>query len=86
MELTLRPTFQDVSAGGVELRVQTTEIVVDRCGAEHTDALALTLLYLKPLCLDNDAQTLDEEDTAEDWQHQLLMDDQGTDTNDSANG
>ena len=42
MELTLRPTFQDVSAGGVELRVQTTEIVVDWCGAEHTDALALT--------------------------------------------
>ena len=86
MELTFGPTFKNIGACGIELRVQTTEVVVDGCGAEHTDALAFTLLYLKPLCLDNHAQTFDKEDTAEERQHQLLMDNYGTDTNDTANG
>ena len=68
MELSLWPTTQDVGRRGVELRVQTAEVVVDRRGTEHTDALAFLFHNLEPLRLDDDAQTLNEEDAAENRQ------------------
>ena len=74
MEGTMRPSFQDIRACLVELRIQATEGVVDRCGTEHTYALAFALLYLKPLCLDDNTQALNEEDTTENRQQQLLVD------------
>ena len=48
---------------------------MDWCGTEHTYALALTFLPFEPLGLDDDTQTLDEENATENWQQQFLMDD-----------
>ena len=83
MEWAVRPAFQDVCAGLVELRVKLAEGIVYGGGTEHADALALALLQLKPLRLDNDAKTLDKEDTAENRQHQLFVNDNGTHTDDT---
>ena len=86
MELPLRPAAQDVCRRGVELRVQSPEVVVDRCGTEHAHPLALLLHQLEPLRLDDDAEALDKEDATEQRQQQLLMDDDGAHTDDAANG
>ena len=86
MELTLRPATEYVVGRRVELRVETAEIVVDRCGTENTDTLTLPLHQLEPLRLNDDTQALNEEDATEKGQQQLLMDDDRTDTDDAANG
>ena len=57
---------------------------MDRGGAEDSHALALALLYLKPLGLYDDTQTLDEEDSAKDRKQEFLMNNDGTDTDDTA--
>ena len=85
MEWSFRPPFQDIGACGIQLRVQTSERVVDGCGAENAYTLSLTLLGLEPLRLDDNTQTLDEENTAQSDEHQLFMDDDGTYTDDAAN-
>ena len=82
MEGAMRPSFQNISTRGVE----PTERIVNWGSPEHANALALALLNLEPLGLDDDAEALDEEDATEDNQHQLLVDNQGTYTNDTANG
>ena len=86
MERTVRPAFQNVGAGLVELRIQTAESIVDGCSTEHADTLALTLFQLEPLRLNDHAETLDEEDATEDGQQQLLMDDDSTDADDASDG
>ena len=86
MEWTMRPTFQDICTGCIELGVEFAEIVVNGCGTEHTDALASTFLNLEPLCLDDHAEALHEEDTAEDGQKEFFMDDDGAHTDDAADG
>ena len=86
MERTVRPAFQNVGAGLVELRIQTAESIVDGCSTEHAYTLALTLLQLEPLSLYDDAQTLNEEDATQQGKHQFLMDDDGTHSNDATNG
>ena len=80
------PSFEDIGACGVELRVELAEIVVDRCCPEHPHALALAPLDFKPLGLNDDAEALHEEDTTEDGQQQFLVDDDGTDADDAADG
>ena len=62
------PALQEIRAGGIQLLVEFAEIVVDGGGPEHTDPPALALLDLEPLRLDDDTETLDEEDAAEDGQ------------------
>ena len=57
-----------------------------RGSPEYTDTLALLLLDLEPRGLNDDAEALHEEDTAQDRQQQFLVDDHGTDTNDAADG
>ena len=59
---------------------------MDRSGTEYAYSLSLTLLNLEPLGLDNDAEALDEEDATKDDQHQLLVDNQGTYTDDATDG
>ena len=66
MELALRPTLEDIPAGGIQLRVELAEIVVNRCGSEHTHTLSFTLVDLKHLSLYDDAEALHEEDATED--------------------
>ena len=78
------PTFEDIGTGGIQLRVELAEIVMDRRCPEHTHALALALLDLKPLGLYDHAEAFDEEDTTEDGQQQLLVDDDGTDADNTA--
>ena len=68
MELAVWPATKNIVGRGVELRVQSAEVVVDRRGAEHADALTLALHQLEPLRLYDDAEALDEKDAAEDGQ------------------
>ena len=84
MERTTRPALENIGAGGIELRVQTTECIVDRGCTEHTHTFTFSLLYLKPLGLDDDAQTLDEENATKQRQQQFLVNDDSTDTDDAA--
>ena len=59
---------------------------MNRCGSEHAYSLALTLLDFEPLGLYDHAQTLYEEDAAENREQQFFMDDDGTYTNDTTDG
>ena len=86
MERTSRPAFQDIGARLIQLGVELAERIVDRGRTEHSHSLAFPLLYLEPLCLDNHAEVLYEEDAAKDRQQQLLVDDDGADTDDTADG
>ena len=86
MERTVGPTLQDVSAGSVQLGVQLPESVVNRRGTEHTDSFPFPLLYLEPLGLYDYTQAFHEEDATENGQQQFLVNDDGTDTDDTANG
>ena len=76
MELPLGPSTQYVVRGGVELRVQTTEIVVYGCSSEHSYPLAFLFHQLKPLCLDDHTKALYKEYATKDDQQQFLMDNQ----------
>ena len=86
MERTTGPSLQDICRGLVKLRIELTEIIVDRRSTEHADAASLLLLVLEPLRLDDDTEALNEEDATEDGQQQFLMDDDGTHTDDTSNG
>jgi hypothetical protein len=46
--------------------IQFSEVIVNRCGTEHTHTLALALHELEPLGLDNHAQALYKEDATKD--------------------
>ena len=59
---------------------------MDRCGTEYTHPPALLFLNLKPLCLYDYTQAFHEEDATEDGEQQLLMDDDGTYTDDTSDG
>ena len=59
---------------------------MDGCCPEHADTLSLAFLPLEPLCLYDDAQALDEENAAQDREQQLLMDDDGANSDDAADG
>ena len=84
MELPLRPVFEDKPACGVEVLVEFPEVVMDGRGAEDPDTLAFAQLVFEVGCLDDDAETLDEENAAEDGEQQFLVDDDGTHTDDTA--
>ena len=62
------------------------EMVMERSALPDTDMLTAFLVELVHLRLYDDTDTLHEEDTAEEGDHELLMDDHGTDTDDTANG
>ena len=81
MEWTTWPSFQNICRCLVELIVKLTEVVVNRCGTEHTHATTLALLELEPLCLYDYAEALNEEDAAEYGEKQFLVDDDCTDAN-----
>ena len=80
------PSLQNISTGGIQLGVQFAEGIVYWRSTENPDALALSLLNLKPLRLKNDAQTFYEEDAAKDGEQQFLVYDDGTNTDDATNG
>lgn len=86
MELPFRPALKYVTAGFIELRVQFSEIIVNRRGTEDAHALSFSFIILETESLDHDAQTLYQEDTAKDGNEQLLVDDDGADTDDAADG
>jgi hypothetical protein len=86
MERTMRPAFKYVCTSGIELRVEFAESVVDWSGTEYSYSLALSFLYLKPLGLNDYAEALNKEDTTEDGEQYLLVDDNGAYSDDSANG
>ena len=86
MEGAVRPALEQISARAVQLTVQSSEGVMYRSGTEHAHAFTFLLLYLKPLRLDDDTQTLHEEDAAEDRQQQFLMADDGAHTDDTTDG
>ena len=70
----------------IQLAVLCAEVVVDRRALEDAllDASALTQLVV--IYLHHHAEALYEEDSAEDRQHQLLVDNDGAHGNDSADG
>ena len=70
----------------IQLAVLCTEVVVDRRALKDAllDASALTQLVV--IYLHHHAEALYEEDSAEDRQHQLLVDDDGAHGDDTADG
>ena len=54
--------------------------------AEHSHPAAFPFLYLKPLGLYYHAKALHEENAAEDRQHQLFVDNDGTHADDASDG
>lgn len=86
MERSVGPSFEDIRTCRIKLGVQSAEGVMDRGGTEHPHTPSLSLLNLKPLCLYDDTEAFDKEDTAQDREQQFLMNDDGTDTNDTTDG
>ena len=75
-----------VLAVRIQLTVLSAEVVVDRCALEDTLLHTSPLTYLVIVYLHHHAEAFNEEDTAEDRQHQLLVDDDGTYRDDTADG
>ena len=70
----------------IQLTVLCAEVVVDRCALEDTLLHTSPLSYLVIVNLHHHAEAFYEENTAEDRQHQLLVDDDGTYCDDTADG
>ncbi len=70
----------------VQLAVLCAEVVVDRRALKDALLDAPALAQLVVVNLHHHAEALYEEDTAEDRQHQLLVDDDGTHGDDTADG
>lgn len=60
------------------------EMIVERCTFEYADTIAATLAELINLCLQDNGNTLHQENTAQDWNKQLLVDNHGTNADDTA--
>ena len=75
-----------VLAVRIQLAVLCAEVVVDRCALEDTLLHTSPLTNLVIVNLHHHAEAFNEEDTAEDRQHQLLVDDDGTYRDDTADG
>ena len=58
----MRPSLEDICAGGIQLGIELAEGVVNRGCPEHAYALTLALLNLEPLSLDDDAEVFYHED------------------------
>ena len=57
----MRPALQQIGTRCVKLRVEPTERVVNGSCAEDAYSFAFFLLYLEPLCLDDDTEAFYEE-------------------------
>ena len=78
--------FHEILTVRVKLAVLCAEVVVYRCAFEDALLYTFALTYLIVPYLHDNAQTLDEEDSAENGQQEFLMDDDGTHSNDTADG
>lgn len=81
----LRGFFHRYLQSVIQLIALCAEVVVDRCALEDTLLHTSPLSYLVIVNLHHHAEAFYEENTAEDRQHQLLVDDDGA-CDDTADG
>ena len=79
------PIVEQVAACLVELIVQFPEVVVNRGSPKYAHALILPLIIFKGLCLDDDAEAFYKEYAAKNGEQELFVNDDSTNTNNSAN-
>lgn len=70
----------------IKLRILCAEVIVNRSAFKDALFHSFALSQFVVPHLHNDAQTLHEEDSAEDGKKQLFMDDDSCNTNDSTDG
>ena len=78
--------FDEVLGTWNEFALGDPEMVVDRRALEHPEFLSLLVAVLGIHDLHDDREALHEEDSTEDWQEQLLVDDDRCDGDDTADG
>ena len=76
--------YAKVGRGGVELRIETAERVVNGRALEYPDATTAALEELEHLSLDDDAHAFEEEHAAKQGDEEFFVDDDGQHADDSA--
>ena len=69
-----------------DLFYRSAEVVMERCPFPDTNMLSAFLIELVHLRLEDHADALHQEDSAQDRHHQFLMNDHGADADDTSHG